>query len=197
MATADSWSSQPNQSVLNQNGAPSQSFDSFSTGVSTSVGPVSSMDLAQAQQALSQSVEAYLSTLGYSSSVLDIPAQRHAGSVPGLFHEQDLKVNQHAEYGFIPKLVRKTSFDASYPAALQHPKNAGKQGNSPAVKLAALPNVGVQYRFTTSVLSTGSQADTNTFCIPCLIFDRSLEGSTILETRHTTASTRIHITEMV
>ena len=36
---------------------------------------------------------------------------RQSGSVPGLRNEEQLPSNQHHEYGFIPRLVRKTSFD--------------------------------------------------------------------------------------
>jgi GATA-binding protein len=36
---------------------------------------------------------------------------RNAGSIPGLMDERSLKENQHAEFGFLPRLVRKTSFD--------------------------------------------------------------------------------------
>ena len=41
--------------------------------------------------------------------------KRASGSVPGLsLHEENrLAINQHATYGFIPKLVRQTSFDGS------------------------------------------------------------------------------------
>lgn len=74
--------------------------------------------LLQSQKSISASVEAYLSSLEHATSVIDLPPHRHVGSIPGLFNEQDLKANQHADYGFIPKLVRKTSFDASYPAQL-------------------------------------------------------------------------------
>jgi hypothetical protein len=36
---------------------------------------------------------------------------RGAGSIPGLMDERSLKENQHAEFGFLPRLVRKTSYD--------------------------------------------------------------------------------------
>jgi hypothetical protein len=76
--------------------------------------------LLQSQKSISASVEAYLSSLEHTTSVIDLPPHRHVGSIPGLFNEQELKANQHADYGFLPKLVRKTSFDASYPAQLAH-----------------------------------------------------------------------------
>lgn len=88
--------------------------------------------LQESKQSISASVEAYLSSLDYNTSVIDLPPHRHAGSVPGLFHEQDLKANQHAEFGFLPKLVRKTSFDASYPASLAQ----AQQRKAPAAEVS-------------------------------------------------------------
>lgn len=81
---------------------------------------------ADSQKSISASVEAYLSSLEHATSVIDLPPHRHVGSIPGLFNEQELKANQHADYGFIPKLVRKTSFDASYPAQLAHEQQKSK-----------------------------------------------------------------------
>lgn len=75
-------------------------------------------DLAQSKNSISASLEAYLSTLDYSTSVLDLPTHKNVGSIPGLFREQELKQNHHADFGFLPKLVRKTSFDESYPASI-------------------------------------------------------------------------------
>lgn len=83
--------------------------------------------LLQSQKSISASVEAYLSSLEHQTSVIDLPPHRHVGSVPGLFNEQELKANHHADYGFLPKLVRKTSFDASYPAQLAHEQQKQSQ----------------------------------------------------------------------
>lgn len=86
---------------------------------SASNAPISAENaISQSQNSISASVEAYLSSLEHTPSVIDLPPHRHVGSIPGLFNEQDLKANHHADYGFLPKLVRKTSFDASYPAQL-------------------------------------------------------------------------------
>lgn len=83
--------------------------------------------LLQSQKSISASVEAYLSSLVHQPSLIDLPPHRHIGSVPGLFNEQELKANHHADYGFLPKLVRKTSFDASYPAQLAHDQQKQSQ----------------------------------------------------------------------
>ena len=104
-----------------------QSFQSpsaipFSTGSTIVTEGDSGSRSSQSQTSMSQSIEAYLASLEYNNTVgpawIDLPSHRNAGSVPGLFNEQAVKHNQHAEYGFLPKLVRKTSFDASYPAQL-------------------------------------------------------------------------------
>ena len=44
--------------------------------------------------------------------------KRQNGSVAGLRSEQSLRENHHAEFGFLPKIVRKTSFDEAYAASL-------------------------------------------------------------------------------
>lgn len=91
-----------------------------SVGVDASGSGSDESSLLQSQKSISASVEAYLSSLEHATSIIDLPPHRHVGSIPGLFNEQELKANQHADYGFLPKLVRKTSFDASYPAQLAH-----------------------------------------------------------------------------
>lgn len=85
----------------------------------------------QSKLSLSNSVEAYLLSLNHNTSIIDLPAHRHACSVPGLFHEQDLDINHHADYGYLPRLVRKTSFDASYPASIVQQQRKG--ANPPEV----------------------------------------------------------------
>ncbi|GAA97928.1 hypothetical protein E5Q_04608 [Mixia osmundae IAM 14324] len=52
---------------------------------------------------------------------------RKSGSIPGLADEASLKENFDAEYGFLPRLVRKTSFDETYTASLAH--LAARQGH--------------------------------------------------------------------
>ena len=133
LAAADSTWLQPMQSLADTPASsytPSslaQSFQSpsaipFSTGSTIVTENDSGSRSSQSQTSMSQSIEAYLASLEYNNTVgpawIDLPSHRNAGSVPGLFNEQAVKHNQHAEYGFLPKLVRKTSFDASYPAQL-------------------------------------------------------------------------------
>jgi hypothetical protein len=113
----------------------------------------------ESRDSISASVEAYLKSLDYGTSVLDLPVQRHAGSVPGIFREQDLKVNQHADYGFLPKLVRKTSFDASYPAALQKKSKSAQPKPSEAqnkAKAAASAQQAAQTRNTVAQSTPGT-----------------------------------------
>lgn len=133
LAAADNTWLQPMQSLADTPASsytPSslaQSFQSpsaipFSTGSTIVTEGDSGSQSSQSQTSMSQSIEAYLASLEYNNTVgpawIDLPSHRNAGSVPGLFNEQAVKHNQHAEYGFLPKLVRKTSFDASYPAQL-------------------------------------------------------------------------------
>jgi GATA-binding protein len=99
---------------------------------------------SRSQDSISRSIEAYLNSLNYPSAHIDLHTQRHVGSIPGLFDEQGLKHNQHAEYGFLPKLVRKTSFDASYPAQLaqlQQKKQKKKtKASATTVSLSGFPH---------------------------------------------------------
>jgi GATA-binding protein len=132
---------------------PQQAAEQLSYTVANSAGqaqqyagsPIAAVEsgLLQSQNSITASVEAYLSSLGHPTSVIDLPPHRHVGSVPGLFNEQDLKANQHADYGFLPKLVRKTSFDASYPAQLAHEqqKQAQKKQRTPQQFAQPLPQM--------------------------------------------------------
>lgn len=97
------------------------------------------------QETASTALEAYLATLA-SNPHLDLPTNRQVGSIPGLFHEQALKQNHHADFGFLPKLVRKTSFDESYPASLVQAQS--KQAQRKARKPTNLSPVGTASDFT-------------------------------------------------
>ena len=100
---------------------------------------------SRSQDSISRSIEAYLASLNYPSAHIDMHTSKHVGSIPGLFDEQGLKHNQHAEYGFLPKLVRKTSFDASYPAQLAHMQQKQKKPRSghASVRCATLYSLSV------------------------------------------------------
>lgn len=115
--------------ISNQQATSSQAINGLPQAQSSDPSSLSSTEnaLLQSQKSISASVEAYLSSLEHQTSVIDLPPHRHVGSIPGLFNEQELKANQHADYGFLPKLVRKTSFDASYPAQLAHEQQKQSQ----------------------------------------------------------------------
>lgn len=124
---AASWAQPSTASSFLPASSLSQSFQSSLTPAQTITTDSSS---SRSQDSISRSIEAYLASLNYPSAHLDMHTGKHVGSVPGLFDEQSLKHNQHAEYGFLPKLVRKTSFDASYPAQLAQMQQKQKKPKS-------------------------------------------------------------------
>ena len=54
---------------------------------------------------------------------------RTNGSVPGLKNEQEPRENHHSEFGFLPKIVRKTSFDEAFQTSYSRIAD-GKEGMS-------------------------------------------------------------------
>lgn len=59
---------------------------------------------------------------------------RSSGSVPGLQHPQSRVENHTTDFGFIPKLVRKTSYDAAYASSVHKSNNAGSKQNLSAAQ---------------------------------------------------------------
>lgn len=60
------------------------------------------------------------------------------GSVPGLKNEQEPRENYHSEFGFLPKIVRKTSFDEAFQTSYSRIAD-GKEGMSREQFLKTIP----------------------------------------------------------